>query len=236
MDSINRRSRIAGWIYLLLVFAAPYRLIFLPNMLYVSGDAAATAANLRAHEMLFRLGMAADVFCGVVLIFLVLALYRLFEAVDRNLAVLMVISGGVIPATIDFMNVANDGAALMMAQGADYLGVFEKAQQEAMAMFYFRLHNQVIAAAETLWGLWLLPLGILTWRSGFLPRWIGGWLIINGFAYMIISVAALLRPALGAQLFNLALPAMFGELAFVLWLLIRGAQPKAPKTALSSAA
>lgn len=236
MDSINRRSRVAGWIYLLLVFGAPYRLIAIPNMLFVSGDAAATAANLRAHEMLFRLGMVADVFCGVVLIFMTLALYRLFEGVDRNLAVLMVITGGVIPATIDFLNVANDGAALIMAQGADYLSVIEKAQQEAMSMFYLRLHNQVVAAAETLWGLWLLPLGILTWRSGFLPRFLGGWLVVNGLAYMILSLVTLLRPALGARLFDLALPAMFGELAFVLWLLIRGARPKAPKTALSSAA
>jgi hypothetical protein len=92
----------------------------------VRGNATATANNVAAHELLFRLSIVSDLLCGIILIFLILALYRLLKGVDRNLAVLMVILGGVLPATIDFVNVLNDAAALILVRGADFLSVFEK--------------------------------------------------------------------------------------------------------------
>jgi Domain of unknown function (DUF4386) len=87
----------------------------------VRGDATSTANNIAAHELLFRLGIVSDLFCGTILIFLVLALYRLLKGVDQNLAVLMVILGGLLPATIDFLNVLNDAATLVLVRGADFL-------------------------------------------------------------------------------------------------------------------
>jgi hypothetical protein len=119
MTSISKNARIAGFLYLLLIVAAPVRLLYIPNRLFVTGNATATASNIAAHEWLFRLGIVSDLFCGTILIFLVLALYRLFKGVDQNHAVLMVILGGVMPATIDFFNVLNDAAALMLVRGAD---------------------------------------------------------------------------------------------------------------------
>src|SRR5207302_8004937 len=183
-----------GFLYLLLVVAAPFRLIYIPGALFVSGNATATADNIAAHEALFRLGIVTDLFSGTVLIFLALALYRLLKGVDRNLAVLMVILGGVMPATIDFFNVLNDAAALMLVRGADFLSVFEKPQRDALAMLFLRLHHQEVVAAEIFWGLWLFPLGILAYRSRFLPRFLGVWLIINGFAYLAMSFTGLLLP------------------------------------------
>ena len=118
MSSTKNPGRIAGFLYLLLVVCAPLRLIYIPNALFVPGNAAATANNIAAHQLLFTLGIASDLFCGTILIFLALALYRLFKGVDQNLAVLMVILGGVLPAAIDFFNVANDAAALLLVRGA----------------------------------------------------------------------------------------------------------------------
>jgi hypothetical protein len=89
----------------------------------VRGNATATANNIAAHELLFRLGIVSDLLCGIILIFLVLALYRLLKGVDQNHAVLMVILGGLVPATIDFLNVLNDAAALVLVRGADFLSV-----------------------------------------------------------------------------------------------------------------
>jgi Domain of unknown function (DUF4386) len=94
MSSTHNPGRVAGFIYLLLVVLAPFRLMYIPSALYVHGDATATANNIAAHELLFRLGMVTDLLCGTILIFLVLALYRLLKGVDPNLAVLMVIVGG----------------------------------------------------------------------------------------------------------------------------------------------
>jgi hypothetical protein len=227
MSSTHNPGRVAGFLYLLLVVFAPFRLIYIPSKLFVHGNATATANNIAAHEVLFRLGIVSDLFCGTILILLVLALYRLFKEVDHNQAVLMVILGGVMPATIDFLNVVNDAAALMLVRGPDFLSVFEKPQRDALAMLFFRLHHQEVAAAEVLWGLWLVPLAILVYRSRFLPRFLGVWLIINGFAYLAMSFTGLLLPLYEDMVSNIAFPALLGEMAFMLWLLIKGARPLA---------
>lgn len=227
MNSTKKTARVAGFLYLLLVVAAPFRLMYIPSTLFVRGDAAATADNIAAHELLFRLGIVSDLFCGTILIFLALALYRLFKGVDQNYAVLMVILGGLIPATIDFLNVLNDAAALLLVRGADFLSVFEKPQREALAMLFLRLHDQQVLAAEILWGLWLFPLAVLVYRSRFLPRFLGVWLILNGFAYLAMSLAGLLVPHYQKTVSNLTFPALLGEVALMLWLLILGAKEQA---------
>lgn len=162
MSSTRNPGRVAGLLYLLLVLAGPVRLIYIPSKLFVHGNATATADNIAAHELLFRLGIVSDLFCGTILIFLLLALYRLFKGVDQNLAVLMVILGGVMPALIDFVGVVSDAAALMVVGGADFLSVFEKPQRDALAMMFLRLRDHQNTAAEILWGLWLFPLAILS--------------------------------------------------------------------------
>jgi hypothetical protein len=226
MSSTRNPGRVAGFWYLLLVVLAPYRLIYIPSTLYVHGNATATADKIAAHESLFRLGMVTDLLCGTILIFLVLALYRLLKGVNHNLAVLMVIVGGVMPATIDFFNVLNDAAALVLIGGADFLTVFDKPQRDALAMLFLRLHHQEILAAEILWGLWLFPLAILVYRSRFLPRFLGVWLIINGCADLVMSFTGLLLPQYEDTVSNLAFPALLGEMAFMLWLVIKGAKPQ----------
>ncbi len=232
MSSTHNPGRVAGFLYLLLVIAAPLRLLYIPSTLFVRGDATATAANIAAHELLFRFGIVADLFCGTIVIFIVLALYRLLKEVDQNLAVLMVILGGVLPAAIYFFNVLNDAAALLLVRGADFLSVFDKPQLDALAMLFLRLHHQVIVGAEILWGLWLLPLAVLVYRSRFLPRFLGVWLIINGFAYLIQSATGLLLPQYEDAVATYLLPATLGEVAFVLWLLVKGVNmPKWEETA-----
>ncbi|HVT57987.1 MAG TPA: DUF4386 domain-containing protein [Thermoanaerobaculia bacterium] len=224
MTLTSKNARIAGFIYLLLVFAGPVRLMYIPSTLFVHGNATATSNNIAAHEALFRFGIASDLFCGTILIFLVLALYRLFKGVDQSLAVLMVILGGVLPAAIDFFNVLNDAAALILVRGADFLSVFDKPQRDALAMLFLRLHDQEIVAAEISWGLWLFPLALLVYRSRFLPRFLGVWLIINAFGYLATSFTGLLLPQYEDTVGNIVFPALFGEVAFVLWLLIKGAK------------
>jgi len=234
MSSTHNPGRVAGFLYLLLVLVAPFRLIYIPTIVLVPGNATATANNIATHELLFRLGIVGDLFCGTILIFLVLALYRLFNGVDQNLGVLMVIVGGVMPATIDFLNVVNDAAALMLVRGADFLSVFEKPQRDALAMLFLRMHHNEITAAEILWGLWLFPLAILMYRSRFLPRFLGIWLIINGFAYWTTSLTGLLLPRYEQVVSNITFPAQLGEVALMLWLLIKGAKPQPLDAATSS--
>ncbi len=234
MSSTRNPGRVAGFLYLLLVLAGPIRLIYIPSKLFVHGNAAATASNIAAHEWLFRFGIVSDLFCAVILIFLTLAFYRLFKGVDQNLAVLVVIFGGVMPALISFVGVVSDAAALMLVRGADFLSAFEKPQRDALAMLFLRLRDHQNTVAEILWGLWLFPLAILTYRSRFLPRFLGVWLTINGFAYVLLSLTGELLPQYQNKLFLLSQPALFGEVAFMLWLVIKGAKPPALDAAASS--
>ena len=227
MALLDNPGRNAGLLYLLLVIGGPLRLIQIPKTLFVRNDAAATADNVLAHETLFRLGMASEIFCAVVLVFLTLAFYRLFERVDRRQALLVVIFGGVMPACINFVNVVNDAAALMLMHGADVLAVLDKAQRDALAVMFLRLHYHESVAAETLWGLWLLPLALLVHRSRFVPRLLGLWLAVNGLAYIALSLAGLLLPEYVDRAWSLAFPALLGEMALMLWLVIRGVPQEA---------
>ena len=225
MNSTRNPGRVAGLWYLLLVLIGPLRLIYIPSKLFVRGDATATANNIAAHEWLFRLGMTGDLVGAVVLVLLALAFYRLFKGVDQYLAVLVVILGGVMPALLYFVNVVSDAGALMVARGAEFLSVFDKPQRDALVMLFLRLHDQQNTAAEMLWGGWLFPLAVLVYRSRFLPRFLGVWLVLNGFAYLIMSVTGLLLPPYQQRVFLLSQPALFGEIALMLWLVIKGARP-----------
>jgi hypothetical protein len=224
MTTTSRNARVAGLLYLSLILIGPLSLIYIPSKLIVAGDAAATAHNIAAHELLFRLGIACDLVGGTLLIFLGLALYRLFKDVDRAQAVLVVILGGVMPAAIFFFNVLNDFAALTLVRGAEYLSVFEKPQREALALLFLGMHDQEITAAELFWGLWLFPLAILIYRSRFLPRFLAVWLALGGLAYVALSFTGLLFPQYEHVVYRLGSPARLGELATMLWLLIRGAK------------
>jgi len=223
MDSTRKNARVAGLLYLSLM-TAPLRLIYIPTKLIVSGNPAATANNIIAHETLFRLGIASDLFTGTMAIFLMLALYRLFKGVDQDLARLVVILGSLMVTPIYFVNTLNDIAALTLVRGADFLSAFEKPQREALAMLFLRLHHSGVVVNEIFWGLWLFPLGLLVYRSRFVPRILGVWLVINCFAYLAISFTAVFFPQYEQTVFQDVFPAMLGELAIMLWLLIKGAK------------
>ena len=100
----------------------------------------------------------------------------------------------VVSVPIAFLNEVNSIAALVLVRGADFLSIFDKPQREALAMLFLNLHHYGIIVAEIFWGLWLFPLGLLVYRSRFLPRFLGVWLILAGFAWVILSLTGVLLP------------------------------------------
>jgi hypothetical protein len=223
MHPTDKAARVAGAVYLSMIFTAPFSLIYVPSKLIVRGNATATANNILAHETLFRLGIVAELISAVIFIFVVMALYRLLSGVNKTHASHMV-ALVLVSAAVGFMNVLSNIAALTLFRGADFLAVLEKPQRDALAMLFLRLHGQGNVINEIFWGLWLFPFGALVMKSGFLPRILGILLIVNGFAYLATSLTSLLLPTYAGVVSRFALIAETGELWIMLWLLIKGAK------------
>ena len=226
MNSIKKQARYAGLLYLLMGITAPIGLVYVPAKLMVTGDAAATADRLRASESLLRIGIGSELFHQIIGIFLVLALYRLFKAVNKKHAVLLVILGALVSVPIVFLNVLNEIAALVLVSGANFLSVFSKPQLDALAYLFLRLHGRGIEVAAIFWGLWLFPFGMLVIRSRFIPRVLGVLLMIAGVAYLASSLTSLVLPRYEHVVGQFAMILELGELPIIFWLLIWGARAK----------
>jgi Domain of unknown function (DUF4386) len=235
MSSTRNPGRWVGLLYLLVSIPGAFALIYVPGKLIVHGDATATASNIAAHETLFRLGIACNLISQILFMWVALALYDLLKRVNQRQASLM-LTLIVVSIPIALLNELNAIAALILVHGADFLSLFDKPQRDALAMLFLTLHNQGFVVAEIFWGLWLFPLGLLVYRSGFLPRILGILLMLNCFTYVVNSFTSLLLPQYGEIVSRWIKPLGFGELIFMLWLLIMGAKPKSFAGPASSAA
>ncbi|MDO9302574.1 MAG: DUF4386 domain-containing protein [Anaerolineales bacterium] len=222
-------ARLAGFLYLLTVPLGVFNFAYLPSSLIVSGDAAATAHNIMASESLFRLGIVSALLGAIIAILYVLMLYKLLKPVSKDIAVLMVVLA-LMGIPIAMLNELTQLGVLQLLSGADYLTVFTTAQLQALAYLFVRLHSYGISIAFIFSGLWLLPLGYLVFKSGFLPKILGVLLIIGGFGYLIDVFAEFLFP--GSNL-SIGLFTGLSEIFFLLWLLIKGVNVEQWKVAES---
>ena len=226
MSTLKRQARLAGLLYFLMALIAPIGLLIVPGRVLVSGDAAATAQNLRDAEGLVRLGIASELVHQALCIFLLLALYSLFEPVSRTLARQLVVLGALLSVPIVFLNVLNDVAALTFAKGPETLAAFERSELDALAYFFLRLHSRGLDVASIFWGLWLYPFALLVLRSGFIPRFLGYLLMIAGVGYLANAFTVLTLPDLSAYVSQVAGWLYLGEIPIIFWLLIWGARPR----------
>jgi hypothetical protein len=226
MSSLKKKARVAGLVFIAASAAGLLRLMYIPRTLFVHANAAATADNIAAHELLFRAGIVGQLLAAALWIFVPLTLYRLLEGVDHALAVLMVILGSLMQVPIFFVNSISDAAALLCVRGADSLSAFDKPRRDALAMMFLTLHHDLDLANAIFWGLWLLPLGLLVYRSRFLPRFLGAWLMLECPAWLAFSITGLLFPGHENRVLALGQPLMLAEIATMFWLAIRGANER----------
>lgn len=224
MSPLQKKARIAGLWYLMFALG-PFYLLYVPSKTIVRNDAAATSALIISHERLFRFGLLAETMGAVVFVGLALALYRLFEDVDRHRARQMV-ALVLVSAALVLVGVVFNTAALTVFRGGEALAELDQHSRQAIGMLLIRLHGQANGVNEMFWGLWLLPFGWLVVRSRFLPRWLGYWLLLDGICWVVFAVTDLFAPAYSNVLFRAFQPAFLAELGIMLWLLIFGAKEK----------
>ena len=228
MSSTKKQARVAGLLYLLASVPGAFSLLYVPSHFIVSGDAASTAHKIAGSELLFRLGILSELAGFIGFIFVVWALYRLLAGVSKAHASLMV-TLMLISIPISLVNVLNETAALTLVRGADFLSVFDKPQRDALAMLFLHLHFDGFMVAQIFWGLWLIPFGVLVYKSGFLPRILGVLLIMACFGYLANSLVGfgVLPSDVASRVVG---QLTICELPIILWLVTVGAkdQPLAP--------
>jgi uncharacterized protein DUF4386 len=225
MSFTKNPGRLAGSLYILASIVGIFGLVYVPSKLIVNGNAAETARNIAASETLFRLGISAHLIGEALFVFVALALYDLLKAANYRHALYM-LTLILIAIPIAFLNELNAIAALLLVRGLDFLSVFDQPQRNALAMFFLKVHGYGFDIAGIFWGLWLFPLGLLVYRSRFLPRILGVALMVNCFAFPINSFTSLVLPHYENLVSRWMRPLHFGEQLFMLWLLIMGAMPK----------
>jgi hypothetical protein len=225
MSSTKKTARIAGLLYLVNGVTGFFGIVYVPSKLIVAGNAAATASNILASERLFRFGIVSELICAAEFMFVLWVLYRLLAGVNKTHASLMVI-WGVAFVPVMCVNVLNEIAALSLLRGTDFLTAFDQSRREALAMLFLDLHRYGYVIGW-IFGPWLFFLGVLVFKSGFLPRILGILLIAACFGYLADSLTPLLLPDYENVVSRIAsIPLTLGEPALILWLLIMGAKDR----------
>lgn len=220
-NALKNTARLAGFLYLLWILTAIYGIVYVPSKTIVPGDPAATAQAILANEFVFRTGIINGIVSSVIFVFIGWVLYRLFKDVNERQAQLLVILVLVQIPVVFFME-AFSITSLLLFKG-EILRTFDTDQRQDLAMLFLKINEYVTMILEMFWGLWLFPFGQLVYRSGFIPRIFGVFLILNGVAYIIHCFTHILLPAYQALVFQIATPVWtLGEVSIMLWLLIIG--------------
>ncbi len=214
--SPDKTARIAGFLFLILGICTGVSWAYLKSI-YVPNDALTTVNNIQAAGWLFRLNFVSNLIGLIALLFSSYFLYKLLKSVNKDWATLMVLLV-VVSTPIAILNLLNLFAPILLLSGG-YLSTSGAAQFNALILLFLDLHFYGVGIAEIFWGLWLFPLGFLVFKSGFIPKTIGVFLIIAGLGYVIDSLLRFLMPG-----YNMAISSytFIGELMIIFWLIFKG--------------
>ena len=215
-------ARIGGVLYLIIIVLGIFGEAFVRDRIFVSGDAAATAANLRSLESLWRFGIATELFLLICAIALTLIFYVLLRPISKELALLAVFFN-LVSLAVEAVAALDLVAALFPLGNAGYLKAFPPEQLYAMASLAIKSHSYGFGVALIFFGCTCLILGYLIFKSGFLPKALGVLMQIAGLSYLTDSFALILAPTFANRIFPAVLvPAFVGEASLCLWLLVKG--------------
>lgn len=213
MNEGRYASRTAGWLYLAVVLTGFFHLGYVPSSLIVQGDMIATFERIRAGDMLLRMGVISGLVCYVSFAFLSLTLYRILFPVNESHARVMVI----------LVLISVPMACINIQHLLSMLTMVAKGDQQQMQLSYDHYVNG-LRIVQLFWGLWLLPLGWMIFRSGIIPRVLGILLMLGCVSYLLNFLGNFLSPVYASSGVGsyVRLPASLGEIGTCLWLLVKG--------------
>jgi hypothetical protein len=220
-NNIQRTARLAGVLYLLLTFISIPVHFIIPSQLIVAGDAVATASNIITSQGLFRMGIAAELILLLCEVVLTVLLYLLLRPVNKTLSLVAAASRFVM-TIIHGANLLNHFIVLLLLGGAGYLTVFAPNQLQAFAMTFINAYEYGFTIGIVFLVLHASIVGYLIFKSGYFPRILGLLFIIASVGYLIDSFSHILIPNYKTGPVYIAIPIAIAEIAFPLWLLIKG--------------
>jgi hypothetical protein len=229
MGSPKRLARIAGIFYLLVGIFGGFAEGFVDPKMYLAGNAAATAGNVVANSGLVRVGVVAHLLDGTFFIFLAMALYILLQRVHKSVAramlILVALSTGII-----CLNAVFQFEGLRVATDGSYAAAFGTEGSNALVLLLLDIQHYGTLIAQVFFGLWLVPLGYLAYKSaGWFPKWLGVVLVVGGVCYLVDLLAAFLLPGFGQMIHGFVLiPSAIAEILMVLYLLVIGVKTATP--------
>lgn len=229
-DSVTKTARRLGLLYFLLAVSTVLDEFFLGTGFVVANDAAATAHNILADPLRFRLSFLFGVIGQSLSVVLIVGLYRLFRNVDARQALLMLIFW-MMGSVLVLATMSTKLLTLAILNGGDYLPGFTGQQLESLAFVFYKMRTGGMSLVIGFWGLWLFPFGVLVIRSRMFPRILGYCLFVAGLGYVISSLTAIAFPDANKALSSYLMPLYFGEIPIILWLLIKGAKAPDPLVA-----
>lgn len=223
MTSRNKTARVAGILYLILILFGIISLAYIPSLLIDRESAAKTFENITNSEFLFRLGIVSGIITFLIYILLPLALYKLLHEVNNVYASLMVIFA-LISVPIFFVNILNKFSVLTLINNPEYLKKFGETELQTQVMLHIESYYNGIEISQIFWGLWLFPFGYIVYKSGFLPKILGIFLMLGCIGYLTTFFGGFLYSDFNKTIISeiVRYPATIGEIGICLWLLIMG--------------
>ncbi len=220
MSSTKKTARLAGLLFLMMVVFGLLAEVMFRQKLFVANDVVLTANNIISNSFLYRVGIISDMLMALCYLLTALALYKLLSHVNKNMASLMVVFAAAGSVLLMF-NILIELAPLYILSGNAYLGDFSAAQQQSLAMFFYNLYQHGYMIGQIFFALWVLPLGVLIIKSGFIPKILGHLFIIETLFALTAVVVHFLVPNATIETV-LMLPMMVAEFSYMFYLLIRG--------------
>ena len=228
-------ARLAGFLYLVIAVLSGFVHFYVPGELIVSGDATTTAHNIMASEGLFRVNIAAELVILLIEVVLSVLLYVLLKPASKTLSLVVMVSR-LTMTTIHAINVLNNVIVLLLLGGAGYLTVFAPDQLHALVMLFLDAYRYGFQIGIVFFALHTAVLGYAIFKSGYFPKVLGVLFMIAPLGYLIDSFALVLLANYKTGAVYFALPITIAEIAFPLWLLIKGVNVEQwNKRALASA-
>ena len=224
MNSRTQTARLAGALYLAMGLFSAISLVYFPSRFVVPSDASATAARIVSAPLLYRLWAASDLLVEVLYIYLAMTLYQLFKDVNRYQARVLV-AMVLVQVPMWFALTLTQLVPRVLLNGSNYWSVYNKPQLDALALGFLGLSSRGVDAMSAYSGLWLLPFGLLVYKSRFIPRLVGVFVLVAASAYLVSAATAFIFPAYHRFVFWGAAPLYgLGEIGIIGWLLIKGAR------------